>query len=677
MAEEAAVVPLDGEALGEDGYPLAEGRPFWWRADFVHISSRPKTSIDNFSFEQKPTVGRMIDTVLKPRVPQYDENGEEDVFQFFETGMWVEYRGNDMKWKLGVVNRVVRQAPDDWDFDEDGAEVPEYRINFYYNVGKEGLVEKDNIRAPAEALQTVFGMRPWLWQQFTLLQLEKRLRFDADHEDDFDEIDNLRYAKLRWDAWLNDFQNKDFKDLYDKQPKIAQELLQGHILTPFDTIDIVTERLEEWDYDDEDISVYTYLAVLGSGVSMTVITMSIQLITPLLLLYNNMLQSDGEPSGRFFLDSNTSEPANGNFLPATDWDQFCSGEGRPEGKILITLVLIIYASSVVPDSLLSFFRVSGGSNTTYSRINSLRQIIWEQNDDTIMQQIGYKVDRLMNTGYICLLYSIMLFILLNTPLILDIILNALAIEFIHQIDENLADADWWDEGNRWIRAGTAELVIQGVLRLEVLKNPARLCKHFDINADDYKNALGSKSLCNLAVAKRDERNEFYLSEKEWIFRKNADAAKRMNNDYALSEFQKPNVQFGYFAGLLAWLGIRKAGVFNRYRAYRTWSRWEKVLFLPRVPDHIDDYSKRDTLNRQKIKGTATEIGEYVEFAYHVYAVLTGQDMIASVKLSIEHGHVEQVPIRILFGIVEMFFYLAQVCFPFFIGLLFIIIPVCY
>jgi len=673
MAEEAAVVPLDGEALGEDGYPLAEGRPFWWRADFVHISSRPKTSIDNFSFEQKPTVGRMIDTVLKPRVPQYDENGEEDVFQFFETGMWVEYRGNDMKWKLGVVNRVVRQAPDDWDFDEDGAEVPEYRINFYYNVGKEGLVEKDNIRAPAEALQTVFGMRPWLWQQFTLLQLEKRLRFDADHEDDFDEIDNLRFAKLRWDAWLHAPENAEFKDRYDSVPTIAQELLQGHILAPFDTIDIVTERLDEWDYDDEDISIYTYLAVLGSGVTMTLVTMAIQIITPLLLLYNSFLQSDGDPNERFDVDIN-AQTENGNFLPTTDWDQFCNGNGRTEGKILITLVLIIYASSVVPDSLLSFFRVSGGSNTTYSRINSLRQIIWEQNDDTILQQVGFKLDRLMNTGYIALLYSIMLFILLNTPLILDLILNALAIEFIHQIDEHLANADWWDEGNRWIRAGTAELVIQGVLRLEILKSPSRLCKFFDIDPKLYKEEVGHKGLYDVEVAAVDDENPLYLSEKEWIFSKNAEAARRLKNEYAIGEFEKPNAQFGYFAGILARLGYRKAGVFNRYRGYRVWSRWEKVLFMPSIPDEIKPESDE---MKKKIKGYASETGDYVEFIFHVISVITGRDMIASVMLSIEHGHMRQVPIRIVFGIVEMAFYVAQVAFPFFILSLFVVIPFCY
>ena len=100
--------------------------------------------------------------------------------------------------------------------------VPEYKIKFYYNVGSEGLIGKDNIRAPAEGLQAVFGMRPWLWQQFTLLQLEKRLRFDADHEDDFDEIDNLRFGKLRWDAWLHADGNADFKDRYDSLPAISR-----------------------------------------------------------------------------------------------------------------------------------------------------------------------------------------------------------------------------------------------------------------------------------------------------------------------------------------------------------------------------------------------------------------------------------------------------------------------
>jgi len=397
-----------------------------------------------------------------------------------------------------------------------------------------------------------------------------------------------------------------------------------------------------------------------------------------LLLYNNMLLSDGEPSARFFVDELTAEPENTTrFLPRTDWDTFCNQNGRPEGKILITLVLFIYAASVVPDSLLMFFRVSGGSNTTYSKINSLRQIIWEQNDDSVLQQIGYKIDRYMNTGYICLLYSIMLFILFNTPLVLDLILNALAIEFIHRIDEELADADWWDEGNRWIRAGTAELVIQGTLRLEVMKNPKRLCKMYDIDPKEYKEALGNASLCDERCAERDEASWDYLSEKEWIFRKNAEVAKRLDNDYALLEFTKPNTQFGYFAGFLVKLGLRKSGVFNRYHAYRTWSRWEKILFLPKIPDHMDDFENKNTLNKKKIKGWATEDSDYVEFGKHVTSVLLGRDVIQSVMLSIEHGHAFQIPLRIVIGVLEMFFYAIQVVFPFFIASCFFIIPICY
>ena len=54
----------------------------------------------------------------------------------------------------------------------------------------------------------------------------------------------------------------------------------------------------------------------------------------------------------------------------------------------------------------------------------------------------------------------------QVPGVIDIVLNALAIEFIVQLDETVADH--WDKDRRIIRAGACELVIKDHLDLDDL-----------------------------------------------------------------------------------------------------------------------------------------------------------------------------------------------------------------
>eukprot|EP00924_Labyrinthula_sp_SR-Ha-C_P000902 augustus_masked-scaffold_7-processed-gene-7.51-mRNA-1 protein AED:0.04 eAED:0.04 QI:0/-1/0/1/-1/1/1/0/683 len=614
-----------------------------------NIALRLKTNIP-------PSVKSLVETVLDPRTNDHI---------MFEQSMYVEYRSNDMRWKVGLVNRVLRQPPDNWDFDLQG-EIPESKLEIYYNVGVEGVVSTDNIRAPKLGLQAVFGKRPWLWQQLTLLQLERRLRFDENHEYDFDEIDNLEFATSRYDDWLESEKNQDFKEWHDAQPVYAQQMLRSHLMTPFDMLDFITERKDEWDFDDPAISVYTYLGVLGSGVLLAVAILVIQVGAPLVLLYNAILLSDGDPNPRFFVDNDTGLPENGNFFPGTDFNTFCltdSSEdfpGRIEGKILVFFVILLYLVTVIPDSMLTFFHTSGGADTTYSKINSLREIIWAQNDDDIQQQIGYKLDRFMNTGYIALLYSIMLFILINTPLPLDIILNALAIEFIHEIDERLANAEWWDGGNRWIRAGTMELVLQGNLRLRVLESRKQICDEFGIDPEVYNDAMGKKSLCNATQAKLDDKNQRFMSRKERIYDVVAEQAKNEGNAFVEAEYRKSIEQFGISGKTAVFFRIREKGMFHRYTSYRVWSLWEKVLFLPAVPSEDTLFAaKTDERNADVTFGKS----DYREFFVHVTSVLLGLELLRSVQQCITYGNLGQVPIRIFMGLLEIFFYIMQLLFP--------------
>lgn len=46
-----------------------------------------------------------------------------------------------------------------------------------------------------------------------------------------------------------------------------------------------------------------------------------------------------------------------------------------------------------------------------------------------------------------------IFNILNQASPTDVMLNALALEFVLKIDEEYAKTDWWDPNRRWLKAG--------------------------------------------------------------------------------------------------------------------------------------------------------------------------------------------------------------------------------
>ena len=83
----------------------------------------------------------------------------------------------------------------------------------------------------------------------------------------------------------------------------------------------------------------------------------------------------------------------------------------------------------------------------------------------------------MNTTYECVLYLLNIYILYTTQDVTDILLNALAIEFVHQLDESYVDSAWWDTDFRYIKAGAIELVIRKYLNLHVLRDNKKQMTH--------------------------------------------------------------------------------------------------------------------------------------------------------------------------------------------------------
>ena len=131
------------------------------------------------------------------------------------------------------------------------------------------------------------------------------------------------------------------------------------------------------------------------------------------------------------------------------------------------------------------------------------------------------------------------------------------------------------------------------------------------------------------------------------------------------------------------LGLYDTGIFSRFRGYRTWSRWEKILFMPQIPDA----PKMSELKQESVffdKRTWCGFGSKVakrgyvtEFFLHVASVLTLREAFISVGSVIGYGRFLQVPWRIWDSIVEYISYLLQILFPIYVLTGLSLVPFCY
>ena len=128
----------------------------------------------------------------------------------FPKGMPVEYFGDDAQWLEGTVTDLIPQVREDFDYSGDNDPDFEDYVTFY-NIGHARMVDEDSISLPVDVLETHFGRAPWLWQQWAVLRLEERLRFQEDHPRDFIELDATQFGKMLWEQWLNDERNAKFK----------------------------------------------------------------------------------------------------------------------------------------------------------------------------------------------------------------------------------------------------------------------------------------------------------------------------------------------------------------------------------------------------------------------------------------------------------------------------------
>ena len=95
-----------------------------------------------------------------------------------------------------------------------------------------------------------------------------------------------------------------------------------------------------------------------------------------------------------------------------------------------------------------------------NNLNKLRKVVHDTDEDTLLAKFGFQFDKIMNSSYHCALYLLNIFLLFWTEDVADIILNALAIEFIKNIDEAITAGCWYDSDYRYLKAGAFENVIR-------------------------------------------------------------------------------------------------------------------------------------------------------------------------------------------------------------------------
>ena len=99
----------------------------------------------------------------------------------------------------------------------------------------------------------------------------------------------------------------------------------------------------------------------------------------------------------------------------------------------------MYLTDVVPSQWAAFRSKVSVDNTAKSKLHSLRQAVANENRDTPAQKRGFKLDVFFNTTYVGILYTLNILMVFNTAATIDIVLNALAIDFISKLDEVRAE----------------------------------------------------------------------------------------------------------------------------------------------------------------------------------------------------------------------------------------------
>ena len=181
----------------------------------------------------------------------------------------------------------------------------------------------------------------------------------------------------------------DYFHAFDDEPGV-QEALLAWVLEPFAALDMITggEEDDGWDFDEEPLSYYTYVSVVGGGYLVAMITAFVQITLPITLFYGVIHQE--------ILENFESVPGlRGPAAPTTAADPLRRAHVHHDDR------------AVADRALHEQGRERG---QRHLELNSLRQVITDKNEDTYGQKWGFKLDIFCNTAYVGILYTMNIFL---------------------------------------------------------------------------------------------------------------------------------------------------------------------------------------------------------------------------------------------------------------------------
>ncbi|KAH9253295.1 hypothetical protein BASA81_008646 [Batrachochytrium salamandrivorans] len=564
----------------------------------------------------------------------------------YQVGQWVERPGNDQCWHLEPIRRIVQL--------DDGT---------YQYITKAGiLVNAGEVRCSEEGVKREFGLRPHLWQQYALFRLEAQLRFQEHHEHDFMSTMYESAARSMWNDWLHHTRNQDFLALFQAKPEAMRDKLVHHMLAPFAAMD---EVMYKWDMDgDVEASVFHYNSFFGSGWITSLIVLAIQLSVPFLILVYSARVSPRFP--RFTMEENSST-VDFELIFSTSWEDFCDNHTPIDQLIMQYIILIVYLLRVFPVVYNTFYVTVGDSPELVSKLNSIRILAFVQGDDNVSMKCGYKLFAYMNSAYIAMVNLVLMFVLFLTNNTIDIILNALALEFVANFDKEVASKAWYDGSKRFFRAGVLEVMFLNSIALEHFETVNAFCNKYNVDPSVYRKHI-SGSIRDLKTARKDALNPEFMDLKTKVWRSMGYVAKKKRMREAVWQYQEQSTAFGVVDALFLWLVGGSAqqqivrGIFNRYLDYSTWSKFEEALFLPPVPSTT---MSAFTPQSEVLNFDPTSMSHpLIRFAKWLCAALMFSNVISGVRVAFRRSQYLLVPFMFFDGMFEwVTFVFILFCFP--------------
>lgn len=595
----------------------------------------------------------------------------------YNIGEWLEVRGNSMRYRMEIIHNILKQK------NADGED------EYIFETTVDPKLTIDELRWPREALRRIFGMGPWVWQQWAMLKLEDKLVFRQGHAHDFELLDIRGYAEELWALWLHDKRNQSFRTLWDRVGASGQAELAKHIFSPFDLMVEVIHDQDQWEFADAGVSIFTYLSLLGSGFFDGAIVVFLQVFIPIILFF--YYTSDREI------------------------DEIATGT-----REMLFAVLVYYLYKVARDTASDFHEVTGLASSTLSRIQSLRVILWENGNDSVYQSLGYTCDLFMNTGYICYLYMFNVWILFNVSDPFELLGSVIFFEFLFDLDEEIAGSRWWDtRSKRYLKAGVVGTILQNSIRGERCQSTDAYLSKFTALYSDSERELVKKRMEDRVLVNNSAANAGndacctccgwdifswlccgWGSEggaggccccrkaKPTFLKKQADEEselltvterverirRRESNAFQINRKPKPVRFSGAFAQIRG-LYSRECPIFERHRDLRAWSQWEELIFIFPTPSLVPSGYRQgsklvmpgstgDGFAIRTDRGYTPGTTRRRRFFRHMWEVLTGRYGWNSFQSDSQHESFSFYFTRTLHWFVAWQSYLLQIVFPF-------------